>query len=111
MYSNKGYQLAVVETPLWAYLAEKLGEWLCKRTGNLLCSAGLPGWAWNIGFGKRGEDGDFRWNLGSALFSFGQWFHGISGRRERELYSMPLSVDEVAEYFPSRRIEFLEEDA
>lgn len=109
IYHRSGYRLQIVEVPSWAYAVERAGEWVCHHTGSVLCAAGLPGWAWKVGVGSRDGDGWPRWNIGSALFSFGQWFHTIASRRERDLYSAALSTEEVAAHFPDKRIAFLEE--
>jgi hypothetical protein len=110
-HSRDGYSLVVVEVPLWALTVERAGVWLCEKTGNLACSAGLPAWAWRIGVGRRDEDGSPRWNLGSVLFDFGQWFHTTAARRERQRVSMPVTAEWVERHFPESRIEFLERDS
>lgn len=108
--SCDGYHLHIVAVPLWAYMAERAGDWVCDRTGNMLCAAGLPEWAWKVGAGRRDDEGWPRWSLGSALFAFGQRLHTLAARREHPVYSLPLTTDEVTAYFPEQRMPFLEED-
>lgn len=107
-HGRDGYRLHVVEVPLWAYAVERAGEWVCHHTGNLLCASGLPNWVWHVGVGRRDEDGWPAKNAGSAVFAFGQWLHSFAGRREHTLYTTTLTVDEMVEFFPDQRIEFLE---
>lgn len=108
-HSSTGYRLRVVEVPLWAYALERAGEQVCHRTGNLLCASGLPDWVWKVGVGHRDDAEWPRWNIGTAVFAFGQWVHTIAARREKDVYSTPLTVAQVAEFFPDKRIDFLEE--
>lgn len=108
-HSRDGYALTVVEVPLWALVVERAGETVCEWTGSALCGARWE-WPYLVGVG-RDEDGMRRWSLGKVLFDFGQWFHGIAVRRQRERFSMPVTTEWVAEHFPNLRAENLAVDS
>lgn len=69
-HSRDGYELTIVEVPLWALAVERVGETVCEWTGNVLCGARWE-WPHKVGIGARDEYGSPRWNLGAGLFSFG----------------------------------------
>ncbi|MCC5574441.1 hypothetical protein IMZ11_02145 [Microtetraspora sp. AC03309] len=105
-HGRDGYALRVAEVPMWAIAAERASETVCGWTGSFLC--GTKEWPYKVGIGQRDEYGSPRWNLGSALFAFGQWSHTIAGRRERDCAWLPVTTEWVAEHFPGSRIEWLE---
>lgn len=85
-HSHGGYRLRVVETPLWAVVAETTAETACTRLGHAFCQGRGPIPFW----------------LGQRLLS-------VAARREQERWSAPLTDDEVRRVFPESVLD-LDED-
>lgn len=111
-HGKDGYTLEVSDVPAWAYVLDSVNNGIvnsvCKTTGGWgcpLCLCSLAGWTFKAGWG-RDEDGLRRHSLGGLLFWLGQRGGNICLKREREVYSRPLTFDEVCEHFPDKRVEW-----
>jgi hypothetical protein len=109
-YSRDGFQLSVSETSLLGTLASRAlyameMDWWGKYKNLPFCWINPWGWTWRVG---REEH-----TLGDKWMDVGQWLCRLTDGlpRERELYSMPLTDDEVREHFPEtwERFGFLTE--
>lgn len=110
MHGNKGYSIWIVEVPVWAVLAERSADWVGRRLDHLCCGAPLPDWIDKIGFGPTDKHGIRENSIGWKMFMFGQRVHSIACRREKLIAQIPVTREFVAEFFPDRLTDWLDEE-
>ncbi len=103
-HGKDGYVLHVHDVKFLPWLEEEIINHLCSVSRGWLCPLDLCNkplmqWSFRVGW-NREEDGFLRHSLGGWLYHLGQrdWLRGA-----REVYSHPLTFEEVVESFPDSR--------
>lgn len=93
----RGYEVELVEVPLWALAVSRLAEVLDGGDRHLLCEA--PDWAWRIPLGRpHRDDGPFLLNsLGGLLYDLFSKAFMLDLSQSRGLCRLPVSDAQAKE--------------
>jgi len=112
-FTKDGYRLDVADVPAWAWALDSaaggINRAVCKVSkgwGCPLCLCSQTEWVWRIGWGWDAEYEMRRHSLGGLLFALGQHDGNFAYKRKRDVYTRPLTFDEVCEHFPDSRVEW-----
>lgn len=97
-----GTHISLDERPLWALLAERLGEGACANlTGHLFC-CNIPEWTAKLRWGPEDEDGYTDKCVFHYMYTLGQWMSLGFGawRHSRHIADIPVTPEWVAGNYP-----------
>jgi hypothetical protein len=102
MYSRDGAAIEISERPIWAVIAEQVGETMDTLTFHLFCCR-TPGWTYKIRWGPKDPIYDIAdKSLGHIMFRLGQWMASGFGtwNQQHRIASIPVSDEWVREHYP-----------
>ena len=122
LHSKAGYQLRVAEVPRHILML----QWFLGGVAHLIAAGSrhrlccrMPEWTWHVGWGRYhpGEplyDPDcpdyLEHSLGGLAYRNISWLETFGYRKEKQICELLLTLEQVKEYFPGSRVEFLEND-
>ena len=122
LYSKDGYKLRVTDVPRRILMLQwffcEIAHLIASGSHHRLCCQ-MPEWTWYVGWGRYhpGEplyDPDcpdyLEHSLGGLAWRLMNWLETYGYRKEKLICELPLTLEQVKEYFPDSRVEFLEND-